>query len=166
MHVQAHTTSDKKMKDLGSILSLLQSALESILDDVNVSGDLLPLGIMTPLSEQLQTALENPLQSVVNSANQIDLQIKQMLNNSVVIFLKSKTDKIVRVAKSETAFGDLYYSIVLKEDSIDNREEMFDFLEKYDLLNISTRYPILFQFTPIELIDKINAKEEIELSDI
>ena len=122
------------------------------------------MGIMTNLSTQIQIAMDNPLQNIVSSAAQIDLQIKEILNKSVVNFLKSKNDKVYRALRSETAYGDLFYSIVLKEDNIENRQEMFDFLDKYDLLNISTKYPILFQFTPVDLVDKINAKEEIVIN--
>lgn len=160
----SNIASDKKIKDLGNILSLLQSALEGFTEDVTVSNQFLPMGIMTDLSQQIQNVMDNPLQSIVNTATQIDLQIKEMLNKSVVSFLKSKNDKIISVLRSETTHGDLFYSIVLKEDNINNREEMFDFLDQYDLLNISTKYPILFQFMPIELVDKINVKQEISIN--
>ena len=84
---------DKKIRDLGSILSLLQSALERILEDVNVSNAVLPMGVMTDLSTQIQKVMDNPLQSIVNTATQIDLQIKQMLNKSVVTFIQSKNGR-------------------------------------------------------------------------
>jgi hypothetical protein len=154
---------NNKLKDLGSILSLLQSSLNGIAEDVHVSNALLPMGIMTGLSAQLQKAMDNPLQTIVDTATQIDLKIKQIINKSVVNFLKSKNDKILKAMRSETGNGDLFYAIVLKEDNRDNRQEIFDFLDQYDLLNMSAKYPILFQFMPIELADKINAKEEIAL---
>ncbi len=163
METTVNNIADQKLKDLGSILNLLQSVLQRITEDIEVSSAMLPMGVMTELSTQLQDAIDNPLQNVIDTANNIDAQIKGMLHRSVVTFFRSKGDMIVEVLRSDTAFGDLYYSIVLKDDTIESRQEIFDFLERYDLLNIATKYPILFQFTPAELVDKVNVKEHISI---
>jgi len=59
--------------------------------------------------------------------------------------------------------NDLHYSIVLKNDNIENRNKIFDFFDKFDLLDISNKYPVYFQFVPVELIEKILVSESVKL---
>lgn len=61
--------------------------------------------------------------------------------------------------------NDLHYSIVLKDDNINIRTDFFSFLEKFDLMNISQKHPVYFQFIPEKLINKISYNEEIKFDN-
>jgi hypothetical protein len=62
---------------------------------------------------------------------------------------------------------DLHYSIVLNEDTMDNRSILFEFFNVYDSFEIqrghpiSEKYPVLFQFVPFSLIQNVHIKTEI-----
>ncbi len=80
----------------------------------------------------------------------------------VKTYFKENNSIISSVYRSKTALNDLHYSIVLKEDNMENRNKIFQFFDNFDLLDISTKYPIYFQFVPVELTGKINYAEEIK----
>lgn len=72
---------------------------------------------------------------------------------------------IEKVFFSSLSVNNLHYSIVLKDDNIDSRNSIFEFLNSYDLLVVADKYPIYFQIIPAELAHKINS-EELTLLDL
>ena len=78
-------------------------------------------------------------------------------------FINNKS-LIEKVLISYNTLNNLHYSIVLKDDNIDNRNAIFEFLNKYDLLDVSNEYPVYFQFVPIELAHRINRIEELSFA--
>jgi hypothetical protein len=82
--------------------------------------------------------------------------IKRMVRT----FFVNNKSLIAKVLISYNTLNNLHYSIVLKDDNIENRSTIFEFLNRYDLLDLSNKYPVYFQFIPIELAHKINRIEE------
>jgi hypothetical protein len=87
--------------------------------------------------------------------------VKSMAKN----FFNCNKPLIEKVLLSNTSLNHLHYSIVLKDDNIDNRNTIFDFLNRYDLLDMGNKYPVYFQFIPTELAHKINSIEEITFAE-
>lgn len=83
--------------------------------------------------------------------------IKSMAKN----FFDRNQSLIEKILISNTSLNHLHYSIILKDDNIENRNAIFEFLNRYDLLDINNKYPVYFQFIPTELAHKINSIEEI-----
>ncbi|MCG8698102.1 MAG: hypothetical protein MI922_08615 [Bacteroidales bacterium] len=146
---------DQKVGQLKAILYLLQTNLEDFSKEVDRSYELLKVGEKTDLSKQIEDTLDNPLNSIFNLSADIDNNVKGIVHKIASSFIKKNADIINSAFKTKTTMDDLHYSIVLKEDNMDNRNKIFDFFDKYDLLDISSKYPVYFQFVPIELKDKI-----------
>lgn len=157
------TNAEQQLGQLKGILYLLQNKLEEFKDEVDRSYELLKIGELTNLSKEIENTLSNPVDSVFQVSNNIDSQVKHIIDRFVNSFLRINKPLIVSAYKSKTSLNDLHYSIVLKEDNMDNRNRVFDFFDRYDLLDISTKYPVYFQFVPIELVEKINYSEELKL---
>ena len=155
---------DKSLDALKSVLSLVQFHLENVLNEVERSDALLKVGEKTTLSKQIEEQLNNPMKAIFSVSSNIDQQVKQLVERYVKNYLQTKAAVIHSVYQTKTNLNDLHYSIVLKEDSTENREQIFGFLDEYDLFNFSHRYPVYFQFVSIDLIDKIHVKEAIKLS--
>ncbi len=156
-------SSDKKLGNLKAILFLLQSNLEEFKDEVDKSYSLLQIGEKTPLSQRIEKMLNDPIEGLFHMSGQIVDQIKQILDKLVKGFLHHNMDLIKAVYRSKTSMNDLHYSIVLKEDNMDNRDNLFEFLNWLDSSDISAKYPVYFQFVPVEFSDRINFVEEINL---
>ncbi|WP_315816882.1 hypothetical protein [Paraflavitalea speifideaquila] len=137
-----------------SILYLLQNKLEEFKEEVDRSYELLKIGELTELSKKIEATLSNPVDSVFHVSNNIDDQVKHIIDKFVNSFLRIKKPLITAAYRSKTSLNDLHYSIVLNDDNITNRNKVFDFFDKYDLLDISSKYPVYFQFVPIELVEK------------
>lgn len=160
-----HTTSnsDSKAGQLKAILYLLQTNLEEFKEEVDRSYELLKVGERTDLTKHIEGVLTNPVDSVFNASKNIDSQIKHIVDIIVKSFLVRNKELVSVAYRSKTNLNDLHYSIVLKEDNMDNRNKIFDFFDKYDLLELANRYPVYFQFVPAEFIAKMNLSEELKL---
>ncbi len=157
------TVNDNKIGQLKAIFYLLQTNLEEFKDEVDSSYELLKLGEKTNLSKHIEDTIEDPLNSIFGISNEIDIQIKLMIDRIIKSFLNKNAGIIKEAFKTKTLLNDLHYSIVLKEDNISNRSKIFEFLDKFDLLDISKKYPVYFQFVPVELIGKISTIEKLKI---
>lgn len=159
---EIYANADQKLGQLKAILYLLQTNLDEVKDEVDRSYELLKIGEMTDLTKKIEGALSNPMDSVFNISNNIDSQVKQIVDIFVKSFFRKNKAVVNSAYRSKTSLNDLHYSIVLKEDNIDNRNKIFDFFDKYDLLEIANRYPVYFQFIPVDLVNKLNYSEELK----
>lgn len=157
------TSSDKQIKSLKAILYLLQTNLEGFKDEVDRSYELLKIGEKTDLTKKLEKTLNNPLGHLGEISMNIDEQVKNIIDTFAKSFFKQNQKLISSVYRSKTSLNELHYSIVLKEDNIDNRTQVFEFLNKFDLFDLSSKYPVFFQFVPVELVNNINYAEELKL---
>jgi len=154
---------DSKADQVKQLLFLLQTHLEEYKDEVDRSYELYKIGEKTNLSKKLENVIKNPLSNIHDLSSNIDLQAKQIIDGIVKSFFKYNCKIIQTAYKTKTSSNDLHYSIVLKKDDIDNRNRIFDFFDKFYILDISDKYPVYFQFVPPELIGKMHLNEEIEL---
>lgn len=153
--------SEKKLQQLKHILYLLQSHLEEFKDEVDRSYALLQIGEKTAFTKDIEKRLSDPLGDFSNISDKIDQEVKGIIKSMAKNFFNKNQSLVERVLISNTSLNQLHYSIVLKEDSIDNRTKIFEFLDKYDLLDMANKYPVYFQFVPTELAHKINSIEEL-----
>ncbi|MDD3723841.1 MAG: hypothetical protein PHW92_15420 [Lutibacter sp.] len=152
---------DSKYKQIQAILFLLQENLDEFKDEVDRSYELLKIGELTGLAKKIEKTINRPFENIIEISDDIDDKVRQIVNGLVIFFFKKRKDIIFSAHKCKTPLNDLYYAIVLNEDNIDNREKIMEFFDKFDLLNISNKYPVYFQFVPKELCNKINCTEEI-----
>ena len=161
--VERSVQENPRIKEIQSILFLLQESLERFKDEADRSYELIKVGTKTPLAKQIEGYVKDPLKSVLKSSATIDHQVRGLISRLVEQFFISQKEIIQCVFFTKNTNNDLFYSISLKNDTIENRNSIFTFFELYNKLEIYSRYPIFFQFVPIELIGKINNTSEINL---
>lgn len=154
---------DNRVGQLKAILYLLQTNLEEFSDEVDRSYELLKIGEKTDLSKKIEDSIDDPLTSIFKMTSNIDDQVKEIVNRIAESFLKHNSEIIQSAFRSKASLNDLHYSIVLKTDNMDNRNKIFDFFDKFDLLEISRKYPVYFQFVPEELAEKMHVYETVNL---
>ena len=160
VHIDVNPSS-VRVKQLTAILYLLQSNLEEFIDEVDKGYDLFTkIGEKTELVQSIEKMIDNPLGNLSQLSERISYQIKFIIDKTVKAFFVQKKELISKVVINSTVLNNLHYSIVLKEDNMENRLAVFDFLSFYDALEISSNYPISFQFVPVALIGKIKGSEE------
>jgi len=157
-------TNDSKISQLKALLYLLQSNLEELKDEVDMSYELLKVGEKTELLKKLEEKINNPIEDLLQFSNTIDAQVRQILHKIIQGLFKKNSNIIDKVHKTRSSINDLHYSIVLREDTMENRNVLFDFLNKFDFDNLNQKHNIYFQFIPAHLIDKIKFSEELPLS--
>lgn len=154
---------DSRIGELKAILYLLQSHLEGFKAEVDNGYELLKIGEKTGLAKEIEETIDDPLGRIFGISTEIEAQAKSIIDRIVQGFLKSKSNSIETAFRTKTSMNDLHYCIVLKDDTMENRAEIFDFYDRYDLLDISARYPVDFQFVPANLIGKIETIAPIAL---
>jgi hypothetical protein len=155
--------SGSSVKEIQSILYLLQESIERLKNEADRSYALFEVGTKTPLTKKIEDFVKNPLKGIIESSSTIDIQVKSLISRLVEQFFISKNDILRNVFLTKNPTNDLHYSIVLKNDTIENRASIFLFFELYNQLDMYYRYPIFFQFVPEGLLDKINITSEINL---
>lgn len=153
----------KNQDKLKGILFKLQTDLEAFQKDVDQSYEAVKLDMHTELSKRIEAALEDPFAGIVEASEAVDFQLKSIINVLVRSFLISRKSIVHSAYRSNTTRSDLHYSIVLKRDTFENREEIFKFFERYDSIDISMRYRVFFQFVPVELETNITASDKLPL---
>jgi hypothetical protein len=156
-----NTASEKKLQQLKHILYLLQSNLEEFKEEVDRSCALLQIGEKTEFARSIEKRLSDPLGEFSDISDKIDQEVKGIIKSMVKNFFNRNNALLDKVFVSKTSLNHLHYSIILKEDNIDNRNAIFEFLNRYDLLDMANKYPVYFQFIPTELAHKINSIEEL-----
>jgi hypothetical protein len=155
---------DHKAGQLKAILYLLQTNLEEFKEEVDRSYELIKIGEKTDLSKKIENNIDDPINSIFNLSNNIDNQIKLIVDRMVKGFLNHHSNIIKEAFRTKTSLQDLHYSIVLKADTLETRNTILDFFDQFDLLDIAVKYPVLFQFVPENLISKIETTEVIKFS--
>jgi hypothetical protein len=160
-----HTESaeQRKVQQMQMFLGLLKLYAEDFKDEIVLSKDMLDVGVKTTMSQRIENTIDNPLLSLFNMTNQMDDSVKGIIASIAKGFLAEKKDYIQEVYQTKTSSNSLYYLIVLKEDKTEIRDEIFNFYDKYDLLDIADKYPVVFQFSKSELIPHIYNAEKVEL---
>ena len=154
----------KKVKQIELVLEVLKLFVVEFDGNINLSKEMLGTGAMTALSDQIGQTIENPLHAMFRVSNDIDNNIKRLINQITVAFLRQKKDIINDAYVSKTPDNSLYYSLVLNKDDFNSRDSIFSFYDKYDLLEISSKYPVHFQFMTSELIGKRYNYEKVDLA--
>lgn len=155
------TSVDQKVDQIKAILYLLQTHTEEFKAEIDKAYALLKVGEKTDLSNKIEKIMDDPFSNIFEISSGVDNQAKELIDRLAKSFFNFNNEIIRYAYRTRTFFNDLHYSVVLKEDNIVNREKMFEFFEKYDLLEIADRFPVYFQFVPLELMSKIPSSEEI-----
>ncbi len=121
------TSAEQKFGQIKAILYLLQTNLEEFKDEVDKSYELLKVGEMTDFSKKIETVLTNPVSHIFEISDNIDTQIKHIVHHFVLSFLQKNNSIINATYQTKTSLNDLHYTIILENDNIDNRNQIFDF---------------------------------------
>ncbi len=158
------STTSKLEGDLKAILYLLQTNLEGFKAEVDRGYELLTkIGEKTDFVKEIEDAMSNPLGNISAMSQNLDENVTEIADALVRSFFAYRKEYIHKAFRNLASNNNLHYSIVLKEDNIEIRDKFLDFFEYYDVYDISNRYPVTFQFVPVELIDKVKVREEISL---
>lgn len=154
---------DNKLSQLKAILYLLQTNLKEFKDEVDASYKLIQMGEKNQLSKKLEQQIDDPIKDVFGFSSKVDYQVNQIIDKVIRGFFKKNKSLIENVYKTKKNPNDLHYSIVLRDDNLKNRTLFFSFIDEFDLIDTSQRYPIYFQFISKDFISKLNYDEEIKL---
>lgn len=161
---KTETDFQKNEKQLASILYLLSTKIEDFGNEIYKSSELLKIGEKTELSKSIEELIENPLENLINTSTHISSQINGIINKIFIGFLKDNKEIISNVFRNEINSNDLTYSIVLSEDTFENRNRIFKFYDFLYAFEASEAFPVTIQITPIELVGKLINKKEIDLT--
>jgi len=148
----------------GKVIGEIQTMVNAYSEDLNTSIELHKLGAKTELTAEIEKFLAQPLDGLYKLHTKLEEDIKSIIDIHIQQFLKSKSDLVHSAFRTKTEFNDLHYCIVLNEDTLDNRLDIFDFYNDYDLSALSDKFPVYIQFVPLYLIDKINIDHPLVLA--
>lgn len=154
---------DPMIGQIKAILYLLQTHLETFSNEVDRSYALNNIGEKTPLINDIEKMIKDPVSGILDLSSNIDNKLKKIIEKVVISYLTHKSEIIEVAFKTKTMSDDLHYTIVLKEDNNENRNSIFDFFDSFDMNELSKNHPVYFQFVRKDLIGKINTGPKLEL---
>lgn len=157
-------SADPKSGEVQAMLNWLRTYAKERQNEAALSSKVLEAGATTNLTRSIEEMLSDPVGSLYKISNAVDTPMKELVNTLVQIFFKINKALLSSAYRSKTPLNKFHYSIVLKEDNMENRNKIFDFLDMYDLLGFSNKYPVYFQFVPAELASKVNYSEELKFT--
>lgn len=155
---------EKREKELKSILFLLENKVEEMADEIHRSNELYKIGERTPLIESIEKTLSEPTKTIFELSKDIEKIIYSIVNKAVTEFFTTKKILLENLYRITNTANPLTYAIILKEDNFLNRMEIFEFFEKYDLTDFSEKFPVIFHFVPTDIENEIPSKEAINLN--
>lgn len=84
-----------------------------------------------------------------------DYQTHLVIERLLDIYFRANSNLLEAVYLTEMASNEMHYSIVLKNDTDENRATIFSILDDPQILSLESEYPIYFQFYPQRLKDRI-----------
>jgi hypothetical protein len=131
--------------------------------DVDTSTELHDIGISTDLASRLERLLVNPIESMLDSYNNLFTHMKSTMNEITLNYFSLHKDLISKLFNASRP-NDLTYYIVLNDDNIENRGKFFEFLSQYETLGFQEKVPICIKFLPVRVLEKSGLKDEIILN--
>jgi hypothetical protein len=135
------TTQDDQVK---AILFLLESHLQSQLEEVKHSNTLMDLGAKTDLINEIESFINDPFGNVIGAAYSLNKTVLGLLNYVFADFFKQNVE-IVQAAYlvPKNSFL-LDYYVVLKADDEATLDKIYLYFAEYDQKHLSEIYPVRF----------------------
>lgn len=163
-HSPQHISSDSAQdmdKMLHDFLGWIGNQFTKSVTDAGESRTMLGYGVKTQFAQNWESFLFNPIDSMYETRQQIDITLKKVIHRMVSTYLSKKKESISMAVRTSTPSDDLHYCVALKEDTLSNRIEINDFFDFYSNYQLANNFPVYIQFVPDELMGKINTKEVI-----
>lgn len=159
-------TDNEAQKRLRYTLGLLQSFLEETIEQVDRSYALHKIGEQTELTRLIEAKLNDPLGSMMEMSERVDSQLRTVIDSIVRAFLRQKRELLASAfVDPVTSSNALHYIIALDDDSDENRNQIFDFFERYDEVPFAEKFPVLFQFIPKDLIAEMSSAQRVDVGE-
>ena len=155
---------EDKSQIIHEILYKLENELEKFMKEIQKSYALYKIGQKTDFIKQIEKMVDAPFEHLIGISNEIDSKMIFFIDNIVSNFFKVHKDSIKEAYKlSTTNQTNLYYLIVLAEDTIEKRQNIFTFLDNYELTEFAKKYQVNFKFINSELVSGFNIEKNIDL---
>ena len=154
METLEKTSLDNKQEDLNNRINGLLYALELLhtarSTEASDSRELLKVGEKTELIKTIENLLKSPLTELAKTKEWIDGIGAEILNEFVKVKLLELKDKAHVIFKVNTSNADLLYCVVLKEDSIQNRQLFFNIIDWAEESDLGKKYYLNVRFIRAE----------------
>ena len=143
---------------LNALITAFSQSIDVLRKDAVFAKEMLNQGIKTQITTELEGFARNPYLKLFEVREQIDSVFANLADSFMLYCVKTHAPLIDEAVKVENCNGMPGYAIVLKHDTIANREKFFDCLDEYESQRFSSLYPLQWQFVSHESAKKIDGK--------
>lgn len=137
------------------ITTNVRNALSSIHERFGDSKALHELGVNDKIASDIQNFFTDPLSALIQSNTASLGALRKLAQRLFLNFLGTQSDSIIKAFNVDVESGLSYY-ICIKDDSSDNREPFFEFMDIYDELGLRTLLPLQVKFVPERVLGKVD----------
>jgi hypothetical protein len=144
------------------ILKAMECRVEEVKNEIDFSKEMQPLGIETDLTVALNKLVQDPLSHLIGFKNEINNSMSSIVILILTEYFKTKSNIIEKVYQCDNGNNNnMLFAIVLKEDTYENRTEIFSFLRDYKSSNLWEALPVSFQIIPANIEEQLLIKTAI-----
>jgi hypothetical protein len=149
-----NTTSDEVLK---ALMQMVKDGLYRSADEVDDGQEMLAhYGLKTSMVQFIEGFVSKPLDSTYASIKTLSDSLNNMVISLVETFFISHADKIERAFISDETESPLFFFVVLKDDTLENRSTINEFFSIYRNFEFANVFPAYIQFVSSQLANKIN----------
>lgn len=159
------STQDNKPRtnpQLKSALDGLGSFFHDLSSESCFGSDMINQNITTEFAALINEALTDPLKHIYGGFKGMGDAASSMINDITISFLKTNK-KIIKKVTNPYKDNKLFYVIVLKKDTTENRSKLLSYTRLYSFTPYSQNFQITFYFIPPQFDNSLIVSEEISL---
>lgn len=158
------TKEDAKNAQVTGILMVLESIFNELSGEISGSLKLLDLGKETEFTKKLKDSIDSPWNNYYKAVKSISKSVNSYKEKLISVFLIGKRENL-SFAYFAHDLECTHVFVGLLSDTLDNRDDIYEFIDIYEGREISSVSPIVLHFTDKETIDGISNLIKIDLNE-
>ncbi len=155
----------KKENEVHGVLDGLKDFFHAGLSNVNRSKQFFNAGICDQLAQYIDKYIDEPLVIVSQGLDNHYDAIRNLLESYLEKELFQNLNSSGRIIRTNEDGNLLHYCVILEKDTLKNRRPFFNFLKSYDDYELSSQFPILFDFVSSKFESSLNNVKEFNLNE-
>lgn len=138
---------------LKMMLTMYKELGIEIVQEVEMSEELLTLQLHSGLAQELKAAINDPLNANYQGYKLFKNNVTSLIDLLIINYLKTKTGVVSNVFKLCTDTNLLHYSVIMKKDDLKSNVELYKINDRYNQSEYSKSFVMVIQPIPIDLSD-------------
>ncbi|MFA0961027.1 hypothetical protein AB9P05_04425 [Roseivirga sp. BDSF3-8] len=143
-----------------SVLERVYKSLKDATNEVETASELARLGVKNELIQKIEEFENNPFKFLVQDYERSQERLAGLIDNIVISFITIQKSRLDSAYLLNTNSDALVIALLLKEDTNENRDVFYDFLDELEELSSKVR-PVVVSFVQEGVVKGLDIKRTL-----